>query len=226
MNRFFTLSILLLVAVSGSKTTIAATTESQPSGYNVLFLMCDEHTPKVLGCYGDSVVKTPALDSLATKGVRFTAAYCQNPICTPSRVSFVSGRMPCHLNAFGFRNTDNQAYHGITTLADVFNEGGYKTAWLGKTHWGNPRFQEVLDVKNKKGADVDGEGPVRLPQDAKIATWPVEKNPEHSTADEALKFLERNKGNKFFLGISFVRPHFPFVIQEKYYDLYKGKVTM
>ncbi len=226
MNRLFILSVLLLVTIRGSNRVSAAPTTPQSPGYNVLFLMCDEHTPKVLGCYGDPLVKTPTLDSLAAQGVRFTAAYCQNPICVPSRVSFVSGRMPCHMNAFGFRNTDNQAYHGITTLADVFNEGGYKTAWLGKTHWGNPRFQEVLDVKNKKGASDDGEGPERLPQDAKIASWPVEKNPEHLTANEALSFLDRNKGNKFFLGISFVRPHFPFIIQDKYYNLYKGKVTL
>jgi choline-sulfatase len=53
----------------------------------------------------------------------------------------------------------------------------------------------------------------------------VEKNQEHGTADEALAFLEQNKDRKFFLGVSFVKPHFPFTIQQKYYDLYQGKVT-
>lgn len=225
VKPFLTRLIVFLFAVLGLNFAHAAVGQGPLPGYNVLFLISDEHTAKVLGCYGDPLVKTPTLDSLAAKGVRFTAAYCQNPICVPSRVSFVSGRMPCHMKAFGFANSDNQAYQGITTLADVFNDAGYKTAWLGKTHWGNPRFQEVLDVKKQKGEKGDGEGPVRLPQDATVATWPVDKNPEHSTVTEALSFLDRNKDKKFFLGVSLVRPHFPFIVQEKYYDLYKTKVT-
>ena len=85
-------------------------------GPNVLVLMSDEHNPRVLGCAGDPIVRTPTLDSLAARGVRFSAAYCQNPICVPSRVSLVSGRMPSNLATFG--NTANQKYQGITTLAD------------------------------------------------------------------------------------------------------------
>ncbi|MBM4389457.1 MAG: sulfatase-like hydrolase/transferase, partial [Deltaproteobacteria bacterium] len=65
----------------------------------------------------------------------------------------------------------------------------------------------------------------RLPQQSQISKWPVEKNPEHLTANEALAFLDQNKDKKFFLGVSFVKPHFPFTIQQKYYDLYSGKVS-
>ena len=119
--------------------TLLGIASAEPArNYNVVLLMSDEHTPHVLGCYGDKLVKTPTLDALAASGVRFTSAYCQNPICVPSRVSLVSGRMPCHLNTFG--NTANQTYDGITTLADAFRNAGYTTAWLGKTHWGDPRF--------------------------------------------------------------------------------------
>jgi choline-sulfatase len=57
-----------------------------------------------------------------------------------------------------------------------------------------------------------------------VSPWPVEKNAEHATANEALAFLEQNKERKFFLGVSFLKPHFPFTIQQKYYDLYRGKV--
>lgn len=193
---------------------------------NVLFLMCDEHTPRVLGCYGDPLVQTPTLDALAATGVRFTAAYCQNPICVPSRVALVSGRMASHLATFG--NTANQKYQGITTLADAFVQAGYQAAWFGKTHWGDPRFPETGGgAMNKKAAKQEAadESASRLPQDSQVINLPVEKNAEHLTADEALEFLEANKDRKFFLGVSFVRPHFPFTIQQKYYDLYQGKVS-
>jgi choline-sulfatase len=216
-------SLLLAMTVCGSAMTASGASPS--AGYNVLLLMSDEHTPKVLGCYGDKLVKTPTLDSLAAKGVRFTAAYCQNPICVPSRVSLVSGRMPCHLDTFG--NTANQKYENLTTLADVFVQAGYQAAWFGKTHWGNPRFLENgAGNKNKKAAKQESdESSGRLPQQSQISKWPVEKNPEHLTAEEALAFLDNNKDKKFFLGVSFVKPHFPFTIQEKYYDMYKGKVS-
>jgi len=206
---------------------VAAFAADAPAGhgYNVLLLMTDEHNPRILHCAGDPLVQTPALDSLAAAGVRFTAAYCQNPICVPSRVSLVSGRMPCHLNTFG--NTANQTYEGVTTLADVFNRAGYRTAWFGKTHWGDPRFQDYGGGKRLAGGNaVDSDETLsRLPQDSFVSNWPVEKNPEHVTAEQALDFLAKNKDGRFFLGVSFVKPHFPFTIQKKYYDLYAGKVS-
>ncbi|MGH6620217.1 MAG: sulfatase-like hydrolase/transferase, partial [Alphaproteobacteria bacterium] len=55
---------------------------------NMLVLMSDEHNPKILGCYGHSVAKTPHLDGLAARGVRFTSAYCNSPICIPARATF------------------------------------------------------------------------------------------------------------------------------------------
>ena len=198
--------------------------------YNVILLMTDEHNPRIIGCYGDALVKTPTLDGLAARGVRFTSAYCQNPICVPSRVSLVSGRMPSHLQTLG--NTDNQKYENMTTLADVFVKAGYQTAWFGKTHFGDPRFQESGEgAKNKKAAKAElakakgDESFGRLPQQSQVSKWPVEKNPEHLTANEALAFLEQNKAGKFFMGVSFVKPHFPFTIQQQYYDLYRGKVS-
>ncbi len=218
--RLLTTAALLLVCARLSLGAADST-----GGYNVLLLMSDEHNPRVIGAYGDPLVKTPTLDSLAATGVRFTAAYCQNPICVPSRVALVSGRMPSNLNTFG--NTANQKYQNITTLADLFVHAGYQAAWFGKTHWGDPRFPtNGGGAANKKAAKQErDESMSRLPQDSQISTWPVEKNAEHATAGEALAFLEQNKARKFFLGVSFVKPHFPFTIQQKYYDMYRGKVS-
>ncbi len=225
------LAAVIGVAVSATFISTAfavwlAAKEPNGKDYNVLFLMSDEHTPRVLGCYGDKLVKTPTFDSLAAAGVRFTAAYCQNPICTPSRVSLVTGKMPCHVNTFG--NIANQKYQNVTTLADVFLNAGYEAAWFGKTHWGDPRFpEEGAGSKNKWAANEEKEESLgRLPQQSQISKWPIEKNAEHLTANEAIAFLDKNKGRKFFLGVSFVKPHFPFTIQEQYYNMYKGKVSL
>src|SRR3954466_6132937 len=121
MNRHLVwLGLAMLTAAATA--FAAAPIPNVPAGYNVLVLMSDEHNPRVIGAYGDPLVKTPTLDALAATGVRFTAAYCQNPICVPSRVSLVSGRMPSNLATFG--NTANQKYEGITTLADAFVHAG------------------------------------------------------------------------------------------------------
>ena len=59
---------------------------------NVLFINSDQHSPHVLGCYGNPVVKTPYLDALAARGTRFQHATCPTPICVPSRASLATGR--------------------------------------------------------------------------------------------------------------------------------------
>lgn len=162
-----------LLLLAGASTAVFGA--DRPAGYNVLFLMTDEHNPRITGCYGDPLVKTPTLDALAARGVRFTAAYCQNPICVPSRVSLVSGRMASNLATFG--NTANQKYEGITTLADLFVNAGYRAAWFGKTHWGDPRFPDTGGGNaNKRAAKEEkDESFGRLPQESQISKWPVEK---------------------------------------------------
>jgi choline-sulfatase len=213
---------LFILGHLASLVPIGAAPAALGNGYNVLVLMTDEHNPRIMGCAGDPLVKTPTLDALAARGVRFTAAYCQNPVCTPSRVALASGRMPSNLGTFGNGNT--QKYPNVTTIADLFTGAGYQAVWFGKTHWGDPRFQ------NSRGGDRPGfeeneKTLGRLPQESAVSSFPVGQNSDHTTANEALDFLERNRGEKFFVGVSLIKPHFPFTIQQKYYDLYKGKVT-
>ncbi|HVX71564.1 MAG TPA: sulfatase-like hydrolase/transferase, partial [Devosia sp.] len=64
----------------------------QPS--NILFILSDEHSRRVLGCYGHPMIKTPHLDALAARGVRFADAYTNSPICVPARASLATGRYP------------------------------------------------------------------------------------------------------------------------------------
>ena len=104
---------------------------------NVLLLMTDEHSPQVLGSYGDEII-TPNLDALAGDGIKFTSAYCQNPVCVPSRVSLLTGRMASHLKVFG---NSNILAASTYTMADAFSQAGYNTEWVGKEHWLTPGYE-------------------------------------------------------------------------------------
>ncbi len=210
--------------VLGGLVTLPARAAAPAKGtrYNVLFLMSDEHSPHAAGFLGSRIVKTPALDSLARSGTAFSAAYCQNPICVPSRASFVTGRMPSNVGVYG---NDGGLDPKATTMADVFNAAGYKTAWFGKTHWGgNPRFQtgsgkNTQEAERRRGGKRVEIG--RLPEEATVAPWPVTAEVDTITKEEAVEFLKQNRNQPFFAGVSFVKPHFPFIVQEQYYRMYK-----
>ncbi len=113
---------------------------------NVLFLMSDQHHAGALGCAGNQSVATPTLDRLAERGVRFSHAYCNNPICCPSRVSFHTGQYPHTHGMLG-----NYVYSfpdpNHDTLAAVFRRHGYQTALVGKSHmtrvWDEEGFEHI-----------------------------------------------------------------------------------
>ena len=199
---------------------------------NVLLLMTDEHSPQVLGSYGDEII-TPNLDALAGDGIKFTSAYCQNPVCVPSRVSLLTGRMASHLKVFG---NSNILAASTYTMADAFSQAGYNTEWVGKEHWLTPgyelgfgRLNEERNIEAKtrsKEEDVFQNEVGRSPQNATISTFDKKNSGDYVTAEYAVKFLKQQKKSKnpFFLGVSFVRPHFPYEVQQEFYDLYKGKL--
>lgn len=107
----------------------AASARKQP---NVLMLMSDQHKRTCMGAAGDRVAITPNLDHLASESVRFTSAYCTNPVCTPSRASLMTGRYSHNLEA---QNNDLPYAPSHKTIAHHFNQAGYLTALIGKMHW-------------------------------------------------------------------------------------------
>ena len=115
---------LLLLMLTGFGLSRLAAEERPP--INVLHIISDDLRP-ALGCYGDSIAKTPAIDRLAAKGVQFDRAYVQYPICGPSRASFLSGLRPQTTNYFGWEYPPD-----VTLMPTWFRENGYFTAQFGK----------------------------------------------------------------------------------------------
>ena len=98
---------------------------------NIVFIMTDQMRPDSLGCYGAAEAMTPNIDSLAQNGVRFDNFYVQNPLCCPSRYSFLTGRYPhCH----GVVSNWYVPRPGETSFAHQLNRAGYGTAAIGKMH--------------------------------------------------------------------------------------------
>src|SRR4051794_20682619 len=101
-------------------------------GKNVLFIMSDEHSKRVCGAYGNPVIRTPNLDRLAAEGTLFANAYCNSPICVPSRASFATGRyvheIGCWDNAHPYAGTPESWGHRL-------QRSGHRCDSIGKLHY-------------------------------------------------------------------------------------------
>lgn len=187
--------------------------------FNVLWLMSDEHNPFVAGYAGDKVALTPALDSIAAAGVQFRACYTPDPICEPSRQAIAAGRMASNLGPIDGNNE---------LMGPYFTRMGLETAWFGKQGWGklpnafNDQGESCGKVVMQRFADAGIPYPQgsRLIQDAMLSYWGTDLNEDSVATEQALAFLDGIGPKRFFMGVSFVKPHFSFFIQPEYHAPY------
>jgi len=132
LDRRNFLATLAAAACSRPLHALAPTAHKGGRRPNVLLLMSDEHRRTCMGAAGDTVARTPNLDRLATSSVRFSSAYCTNPVCTPSRASLMTGLYSHHLEA----QSNAQPYAPThRTMAHHFDAADYLTGLIGKMHW-------------------------------------------------------------------------------------------
>ncbi len=202
---------------------------------NVLFIMSDEHSRRVLGAYGNGVVRSPTLDRLAAAGTLFENAYCNCPICVPSRASFATGRyvhaIRCWDNAFPYRGTPPSWGHRL-------HDSGHRCDSIGKLHYRgsddpNGFDNEILPLHVLKG-EGDVQGMLRRPPPPRESTSQLADDAgsgdstylqyDRDIRDEAIAWLKSvvatPTSKPWCLFVSFVCPHFPLVAPPEFFNLY------
>ncbi len=232
MKRLTLLALVLLPSFTG-RLAIAAESKGKP---NVLFIVADDLRCS-LGCYGDPQVKSPNIDRLAAREMKFERAYCQYPVCNPSRSSFLTGWRPDTTGILENETPLRIRQPEVVTLPQLFREQGYFTASLGKImHAGldangkRAFFQDAKSWDDCRGFNATptgrlGEGRNFTGGKLKWASWLAadgtdEDQPDGQNAAEAIKLLEAHRDGPFFLAVGFHKPHDPFNAPKKYFDLY------
>ncbi len=237
VRTFMRLSLLLLLAVTLLSSTAAAQTDRP----NVLFIVADDLNND-LGAYGHPLVRSPNIDRLAARGVRFDRAYSQYPVCNPSRASFLTGLYPDQTGVLRNQDDFRERLPETPTLPQWFKEHGYFTARVGKIfHYGVPGQIGTSgeddpaswhQVVNPIGVDKAVEDRIHslVPgQFGGTLSWlSVESRDEEHTdgigATEAIELLRahhpQQTGRPFFLAVGFYRPHTPYVAPAHHFETY------
>ncbi len=239
--RFIKVSLVLLIASSAISVRSEESHQSKP---NILFIAVDDLRPE-LGCYGVDAIQSPNIDRLAASGVRFDRAYCQLAVCNPSRVSLLTGLRPDSAKVWTLDVRFRDTVPDVVTLPQHFKQNGYYAASFGKIFhnpwpdneswsephqwpksklWSDEAKQRLTEFKEQMRADGKSEAAInRLRAVAtEIVDIPDHEHIDGAIAQQSLKAMRRlAKGDQpFFLATGFVRPHLPFVVPRKYWELY------
>ncbi len=213
----FTLTFFIALLL----TPLAVSQAAETKRPNIVILLADDLGYADLGCQGSTEVKSPQIDSIAAHGVRCTAGYVSAPQCSPSRAGLITGR---YQNRFGFEANWPASLSGKAglpvserTIADRLKTAGYVTGMIGKWHLGeseamrpyNRGFDETF--WNPNGGILFPDKQTGFLRQMYRGAKPVDVA-EYSTdafGREAAEFIERHRGEPFFLYLAFVPPHWP-----------------
>ncbi len=210
-----------------------------PSPRNVLFIIADDLNCNI-GAYGHYLVQTPNIDRLAEQGRRFDNAFCNFPLCGPSRASMMTGLYPDQTGHHRLRDLIRDHVPNAVTLSQAFHNQGYATARVGKIyHYDNPRgigtpgHDDPASWEERyfpKGIDKEMEDRIfSLRPGAFGATlsWLAaegtdEEHTDGLVASKSIELLERYARDEqpFFLAVGFYKPHTPYVAPRNYFEGY------
>ena len=212
---------------------------------DILLIVSDQHNPSFLGCYGDGLAQTPNLDRLAAGGVLFEQAYCNSPLCGPSRQSFKTGRYPGELGCWDNSGT---LASDVPTFAHALGIAGYEVALAGRCHWRGPDQRHgfeprlVGDVTTAYWAGLHNYW-LRV-RDKDYCIYPLQSRSflthfsgpgdsqilefDRAVLKASLEFVRersaRANRRPYCLLVGFSAPKNPFVCPPELFELYDGKV--
>ncbi|MGK6349856.1 sulfatase [Parapedobacter sp. DT-150] len=241
--------IVLWLAMAAS---ICATAQQRQEKPNVLVILVDDLRP-ALGCYGDSMAITPNIDRLAASGLLFERAYANQAVCAPSRYNLLLGSRSTSTGIYDFGRNFRDFYPEAVTLPQYFKQHGYHAESMGKVfHIGHNTYNDSLSwsvphhadrvIEYRDSASTHG----KFTREealfsnytwqaaralARGAAWesPAVSDDAYADGRVANRAVERLRAFKaaadqpFFLAVGFARPHLPFSVPRKYWDLYDAE---
>ncbi len=195
---------------------------------NILFISVDDLNTD-LSCYGHPLVQSPHIDALARRGVRFDRAYCQYPVCNPSRTSLLAGRYPEATGVLDNRAKPHELAKDAVFLPAFLRRNGYFTARVGKIYHdgmdGPDDWDVQLDPRPESKTGQTGEGRNLTGGKFAFFRWLAaeggdEDQPDGLIAREAARLIGERRDKPFFLAVGFRKPHDPYVAPKKYFEPY------
>ena len=205
---------------------------------NLLVIVADDHAAWTLGIDGDPRRATPNLDALARQGTFFRRAYCNSPLCTPSRQSLITGKLP---HAIGVTQLATRLSDQVLTLGEWLRDLDYTTAAIGKMHFNGASahgfdlrvdtadWESALQEHRPRGGDQRRRwrpilDPARewLNADALTVGLPPDSMQSTFFVDRAIEFLKQKRSRPFAMVVSFYEPHSPFHFPDSWARRFRG----
>lgn len=189
---------------------------------NIIHIFADDLGYGDLGCFGATDIKTPNIDRIAAEGIKFTSFYSASHVCSPSRAALMTGRLPQRMGIHGVFFPES--YTGMPTseytIAEMLKEKGYATGMVGKWHLGHRKeflpLQQGFDSYFGIPYSNDMESVVYL-RGNDVEEFHVDQHYTTKTyTEEAVNFIDQNKGNQFFLYLAHNMPHVPIYASEAF----------